>query len=231
MRVQKTLVMFDIDGTLTQTVDIDTACFSVAVSELLGNHVQPDEWIAAPHMTDWGILGHLFRIHKGRELATEELVAFRARFTELLRQSLSEHDIKADIATPGARELLAYLLADDRFEVSIATGACRSAAKLKLLHGELPTSTVPIASSDDAIARADIMRHSRSIAADHQRVIYVGDGAWDAAACKDLGWPLIGIAQPRRAMHLYQAGAAIVVPDFVDTLAIVQSIETHAKAI
>jgi phosphoglycolate phosphatase-like HAD superfamily hydrolase len=194
--------------------------------------VKPDEWIAAPHMTDWGILGHLFREHRGRELELNELTAFRVRFTELLRQSLSEHDIKADIATPGARELLAALLADDRFEVSIATGACRSAAELKLLQGELPARTIPMASSDDAVARADIMRHSRTIAAAHQRVIYVGDGTWDAKACNELGWPLIGVAaQAPRADHLRSAGAAIVVPDFVNTLSVIQSIQTFAKTL
>jgi phosphoglycolate phosphatase-like HAD superfamily hydrolase len=224
------LVMFDIDGTLTQTVDIDTACFSVAVSELIGGHVQPNDWIEAPHMTDWGIVGYLHRVHHQREMTAGELRVFRDRFTELLRQTLAQHDEKQSIATPGAHALLDALRESSEFEVSIATGACRSAAELKLKHSELFDEDVPLASSDDAIARADIMRHSRSLAAAHQRVIYVGDGAWDAKASNELGWPLIGVqAHERRAQALKDAGAATVVPDFRNTGVVLDAIREFAK--
>ncbi len=50
-------------------------------------------------------------------------------------------------------------------------------------------------------------------------VIYVGDGVWDARACRNLGWPCIGIAlDPIRAARLRAEGVKDVFPNYEDAV-------------
>src|SRR5206468_6814134 len=46
--------------------------------------------------------------------------------------------------------------------------------------------------------------------------VYVGDGVWDARACRSVGIPLIGIGTGSRATRLSAEGAVCVFPDFSD---------------
>jgi len=47
--------------------------------------------------------------------------------------------------------------------------------------------------------------------------VCVGDGVWDARACRGLGFPFIGIGTGTRATRLSAEGAVCVLPDFSDT--------------
>src|SRR5947208_2228570 len=75
--------------------------------------------------------------------------------------------------------------------------------------------------ADDALDRESIMRLSRQREAErYGRVgstVYVGDGVWDARACRSIGIPFIGIATGSRATRLSAEGAVCVFPDYRDT--------------
>src|SRR5438067_2085791 len=47
--------------------------------------------------------------------------------------------------------------------------------------------------------------------------VYVGDGVWDARACRSVGIPFIGIGTGSRATRLSAEGAVCVFADFSDT--------------
>jgi beta-phosphoglucomutase-like phosphatase (HAD superfamily) len=70
------LIMFDIDGTLTATNDVDTECYARAMSEHLGVSVD-SEWSRYRHVTDSGIAGELLERHGRPQI---ELDVVRARF-------------------------------------------------------------------------------------------------------------------------------------------------------
>jgi phosphoglycolate phosphatase-like HAD superfamily hydrolase len=79
----------------------------------------------------------------------------------------------------------------------------------------------PSASADDALDRESIMRLSRQRAAERYGesfacTVYVGDGVWDARACRSVGIPFIGIGTRSRATRLSEEGAVCVFPDFSD---------------
>ena len=44
---------------------------------------------------------------------------------------------------------------------------------------------------------------------------YVGDGGWDAKAAQQLKWGFVGIGSGARADRLRQAGAEVVIPDYL----------------
>ena len=61
------LVIFDIDGTLTQTSQVDEICFTRAFAEAHGVEVISDHWIGCPHVSDSGVTQHLFQYYFGRD--------------------------------------------------------------------------------------------------------------------------------------------------------------------
>ena len=78
----------------------------------------------------------------------------------------------------------------------------------------------PAASSDDAFEREAIIKLSAQRATERfggfDRSVYIGDGVWDARACRAIGIPFIGIAGDVRAERLTAEGAVKVFPDFTD---------------
>ena len=76
----------------------------------------------------------------------------------------------------------------------------------------------PAASADDACDRESIIRLSKQRAAERYgqsflSTVYVGDGVWDARACRNVGIPFIGIGTGSRATQLSAEGAVRVFPD------------------
>jgi phosphoglycolate phosphatase-like HAD superfamily hydrolase len=78
----------------------------------------------------------------------------------------------------------------------------------------------PSASGDDAFDRESIIRLSMQRAAERyggfDSTVYVGDGVWDARACRGIGVPFIGIAAGVPATRLAAEGAVCVFPDLSD---------------
>src|SRR5687768_8615503 len=60
------LVVFDVDGTLCDTCEVDDVGFCEVAAEMLGVPVPPASWKAAPEITDAGILAWLWDRHLGR---------------------------------------------------------------------------------------------------------------------------------------------------------------------
>lgn len=214
------LIMFDIDGTLTRTDAADGDCFVQALEDVFGFAGISDDWSIYPHCTDSGILDFLFHERKKRAPLDAEIAAFQKHFLTLLG---AESAARPFVEIEGAREMLQRLLATPGMAVSLASGAWECSARLKLASAGMNFPQIPGAFADDSHSREEIMRASLSRAAlAHHRqtfdaVIYVGDGVWDARACRNLGWPCIGIARdPERAGRLKAEGSRDVFRDYGD---------------
>ena len=70
------LVMFDVDGTLTLSTEMDDRCYVQAMFEHLGVHIDND-WSHYRQVTDSGIAAELFDRH---QRPREEMAAVRNRF-------------------------------------------------------------------------------------------------------------------------------------------------------
>ena len=60
--------------------------------------------------------------------------------------------------------------------------------------------------------------------------VYVGDGVWDARACRSIGVPFIGIGTGSRATRLSAEGAVRVFPDFCDADIFLRSVDEITNA-
>jgi phosphoglycolate phosphatase-like HAD superfamily hydrolase len=188
------LVMFDIDGTLVDSMGFDTELFATAVEAELGGTVDRD-WGRYEHVSDSGIVAELVRT-TGRDVERAEIASrVQRRFVRSVRDSLQREPLRLrEIA--GAKLLVERLLELPEVRVAVATGGWEEPARLKLAHIGIDSTRIAFASSSDAQARADIMRLAALRAlggAVAARATYFGDGAWDKRACEQLGFEFIAI--------------------------------------
>src|SRR3989442_15621121 len=124
------LVVFDIDGTLTDTNDVDDDCFRRAVADIFALVNTSVDWSDAPHITDSALARWLCQTHCRRDPSDAELAGLASHFVDLLRQELARSPASFS-ATPGARGLFAELRAAG-WRVAPATGGWLASATLKL---------------------------------------------------------------------------------------------------
>jgi phosphoglycolate phosphatase-like HAD superfamily hydrolase len=212
------LVMFDIDGTLTETMKVDEECFVRSFKDVFGFTDIDTDWSHYPHTTDSGIFHDVFTSRFGRSPAAQEISRFRQHFIQLLAAASSQSPF-APVA--GADRLLSRLAQGGSHRVSLATGGWRDSARLKMASAGMCFDDHPAASADDALDRESIMTLSKQRAAKRYGesfacTVYVGDGVWDARACRSVGIPFIGVAMDDCAARLSEEGAVCVLPDFSD---------------
>jgi phosphoglycolate phosphatase-like HAD superfamily hydrolase len=211
------LVMFDIDGTLTETMKVDEECFVRSFKAVFGFADINTDWSRYPRTTDSGIFHDVFTSRIGRSPTAQETSQFRQHFIQLLAAASSQSPF-----TPvaGADRLLSRLARGGSHRVSLATGGWGDSARLKMASAGMCFDDHPAASADDALDRESIIKLSRQRAAERYgrfgSTVYVGDGVWDARACRSIGVPFIGIGTGSRATRLSAEGAVCVFPDFSD---------------
>ena len=62
-------------------------------------------------------------------------------------------------------------------------------------------------------------------------IVYVGDGVWDARACRALEIPFIGIGSGMRAARLTSEGAVRVFQDLSESDLLLESLHDLAQAV
>ncbi|MBT8487823.1 MAG: HAD family hydrolase [Gemmatimonadetes bacterium] len=206
------LVVFDIDGTLTDTMDVDVECFERAVLEVVGVEI-PATWSSFGEVTDPAIVETACRL-AGRP-TPDEVTLHRAadRTGELLEAALTTSPSRFS-PVPGAPTIFDRLRAAG-CRVAMATGAWRPSAEVKLRGSGLADASVPLATSSEHPARADIIREAVARAGGDgaETTVYVGDGVWDGRAALELGYRFVGVGAGDRARRLRDVGAHVVVPD------------------
>jgi len=205
-------ILFDLDGTLCDTTDVDDECYRQAVARILGHDVHEIDWTRAPHRTDSGIARWLWNKHRGRPPIPEEIAAVRQEFFERLglERMRSPHRF-ASIA--GAGGFLETCLSGG-LRVGIGTGGWRPSAALKLEAAGLPVELL-FATSDDAETRAEIFSLAKKQALAggvDTPVLLIGDSDCDAATARYFGWAFVGIGSETSVPRL--DGASCILRDF-----------------
>ncbi len=223
------LAIFDVDGTLVQSYELEGACFVAAFDDALGFAGIDRNWARYDHVTDPGIAAQIIRERRGREPGAEELVRLQSAFQVRLAEAAGRADAFA--AVPGAAGLLAELRARPGWTLALATGAWLKAARLKIGRAGLDLDDVPTASGEDGPSRHGIVTAAIARAKVHAGVedfegmVCIGDGIWDVSTATDLGLPCIGIGSGLRAERLASAGASHIFPDFTDLKTVVNALE------
>jgi len=210
------LVMFDIDGTLTLSNDLDDAAFLSALDEVFNIRNVSTDWATYPQVTDAGILREICITHLKRIASRSEEATFRACFVKHLNSRVDQ--IKE---VPGANAMLAKLREGEGYAIAYAGGAWTDSALLKLQSAHLPYQDIPYAFSDDAIDRESIAqiaqrRAEKVYGCQFDTVTYVGDGVWDVWTAQKLGFEFIGITCCSDEVALFAQGAVSLLADYTD---------------
>ena len=215
------LAVFDIDGTLTGTNSVDSACFvrafaiAHAVTEINTN------WAEYPHTTDSGITQHIFQERRGYDPDSVEVSKLVQCFVGLLEEQYLT-DPASFIEIPGASAALHRLRQGSEWAVAIATGCWRESAHLKLRAAGIEADGFPSAYAEDGFAREQILQAAVARALAHYRqgnfdkIVSVGDGIWDVRAAARLNLAFLGIGEADHETRLRRAGAGHVLADFTD---------------
>jgi phosphoglycolate phosphatase-like HAD superfamily hydrolase len=190
--------MFDIDGTLVDSMGFDVELYVRAIRAELGEDVAIDEtWRSYRNVTDSGVLDEILA-QRDHGRSTEELrQRVRRRFVGLVADHLARN-VGTVHEIPGATALVATLLATRGVRVAIATGGFEETARMKLRAIGLPDEEIAIATSSDAPERTRIMQiaEQRALAGvAPSRRTYFGDAWWDKRASSELGFSFIAVGK------------------------------------
>lgn len=221
------LIMFDIDGTLTESYACDQQAYADAFFDVTGCRGVSTDWHSYDHVTSHGITAQAIRHHMGREAEAVDVLAVEQAM--LLRlQMLYQQNPRLFCEVAGASAFLDYLCGMDDVAIAIATGCWLSEARFKLSSCGLNVTDIPLASSEDGGSRTAIMtvaaeRASRAAGGVvFERVIYFGDGPWDMAAAAALGYRFIGIGHGIE--RLRDAGVCYLHRDYSDISTLTRSL-------
>jgi phosphoglycolate phosphatase-like HAD superfamily hydrolase len=215
------LVIFDIDGTLTQTSRVDEICFARAFNDTQGFDIKADQWIDCPHVSDSGVTQHLFQQYFGRDPQERESNAIKRRMVDLLEE---HHQIDRSYfdEIPRAAETFNQFVESRGWMKALATGCWQPSAEMKLRAANIRYEGVPGGFAEDGVPRESIVGAAITRSRAHyqreqfDRIVSVGDGVWDVRTAARLGLAFVGVGSGARAEMLREAGAKHVIPNFED---------------
>lgn len=200
-------VIFDIDGTLLQSMAVDDALYRQAVADVLGDVTLRASLHEYEFITDTGVLRSILEdneIDPGDPRGAD----VRARFVELLDRYVNEHGPFQEI--PGAREFLRTVAESPVHAVAMATGGWRDSAELKLRTAGIDYDDIPLVTANDHYERTGIMEIALAqLVGEFESVSYYGDGPWDRAACAALGWQFVAVGPDLAGLESYIGHAPV----------------------
>lgn len=188
---KKNLIVFDIDGTLTDTVDIHQSSFKNSL-RYIGVQNFNDSFGTYTHHTDSHIARVIFETATNRVFDHSTIKAFEA----FLHQQIEQHEVKE---IKGARQFVDEISAHTDFGICYATGSLLKPAGLKLQRIGIRYETTQLVASNETEEREGIVRKAiRNAEAYYgvekfDRIISFGDGLWDLKTAANLSLEFIGI--------------------------------------
>ncbi|MEO1262396.1 MAG: HAD family hydrolase [Bacteroidota bacterium] len=226
--MKKTLVIFDVDGTLVYSNKVDSQCFAETYQTIYKRKFPSIDWRRYPHVTDHTIFNAVIREQFDRPAEEKEIQYFQDHFVSLLEKGRQERP-EEFMEVPNARATVLALLEDADFAVGIGTGGWRRPACLKLRHVGIPVEPLFMSAADGMETREDIthdaIRQAKEAHGDFGRIVYVGDAVWDVKTTRNLSLNFVGIRRTGDCHVLHELGAEIVLKDFSDQTAFLEAIQ------
>ncbi len=206
---KKSLIVFDIDGTLTASIKVHQKAFIEMLLEI-GIENLPSGFHEFKHHTDSYIVKEIYETLMKKPFSKELFIQFEKGLTEKINK-----EFIAEIA--GAKELIDSLEKTSEFAVCYATGSLRKAAEYKLKSIGINFKEEQLVASDEIYERERIVSKAIKNAEQFykvkkfERIVSIGDGIWDLFTAKNLNLEFIGIGAVNKellkengAKHLYE---------------------------
>lgn len=200
--MQNKLILYDIDGTLTNTNHVDSVSFEKAILDILPISSIDSQWHNYKYSTDTGIISEIIQLKLNRDPMLEEIEFIKNRFVSYLTTAFTEDKLHC-VPISGSQIIFSKVF-QLGWDIGLATGGWEKSALLKLSTAKIPHQAIPIAHSDDHIERENIISIAISRAQlyykkqSYSKVVYVGDRLWDKTAATNLKINFIGIGDALR---------------------------------
>ena len=196
MKTPQKLIVFDIDGTLTNSVTLYHSIVTRCMHLMGIKDVDTDFSGYKYHTDSYGLKWNYennFKKPYNKDLLNV--------FEDLIYNELIKHPPVSEIE--GAKDCVNELL-DANFAVAFATGSLLRPAKLKLDQCEIWYKEGLIATSSISFDREAFVLQAIENAKKYfnieelDQIYSVGDGVWDLETAKKLGLTFIGIGKPHK---------------------------------
>lgn len=210
------LIVFDIDGTLTDSVDIHHRAFYKSLHELGVKEIDK-EFHDYKHYTDLHIAKVIFEKDRNEPFSQEKALEFE----ELLLKNMNSSSVSE---IKGAFKLIDHLKTDQDFSFCFATGSMLLPALFKLESSLLNVNKELVIASNNIEERERIVQTSIEKCKDFyqigkfDQIISIGDGLWDLKTAENLGLEFIGVGEKNRK-SLESNGATVVCTNLEELLA------------
>jgi phosphoglycolate phosphatase-like HAD superfamily hydrolase len=210
------LVVFDIDGTLTNTKSVDDECLQKTFRDLFLMNIEGFDWDKFSHATDWSVSQELYKKQFGNFPSFEDYSKIIDCFTKNLENEKCNCPEKF-LAIENASNCIDFLTSKG-YSVAFATGSWEQSAIVKLSSLGIQPYDFSWSNSSKFISREEIMLdaiHQEELSSQKRfkKIVYFGDGQWDVETCEKLGIPLIGIDVQKNGM-LSDLGVEYVFNDY-----------------
>ena len=217
------LIVFDIDGTLSNTGIIDDICFFGTFDSLYNIEIEREKWnlykIVAEN-TDLGLFRYIHTELFNRRPDLSETQLFKECFIRLLKSSYAEYPLLYKEIV-GAKDFVNLVSSSEQFCLSIATGCWSESAEIKLKAIGLEHLNVPISCSDALESRKQILSNACILAEEYYQssgfdeIYYFGDGLWDYQAAQELNLKFVGIDYDNKHTF-FDSKPHLVINDYSD---------------
>lgn len=190
MSTSDTLYVFDIDGTLTDSIPTYLKVITKVLVDIGLKDIDTD-YDNYLHHTDRYALEYNYERNFG-EKAPDSL---RFELDTLLETELKKHDPVIEI--PGARNLLLDFQKNG-IPFSYGTGAFPKATIVKMKDANIPFIPEVLATSITSVSRVGFVKEAiekskKFYNKDFKKIIAVGDGLWDLKAAQELNIDFLGV--------------------------------------
>jgi len=218
----KTLLLFDIDGTLLGAEDASRKAIKKTFQELYGIERSIDE-ISFTGRTDPGIFRDVANTLLGKTLSDQELARVSERYLALLPDELRR--LTSFRLMPGVKRLLSLLADIKDVILGLETGNLETAAYMKLERGGIEGHFTLGGFGSDSNDRAGIVRTAieRARQLNHEtipeeNIFLIGDSTYDIAAGRELGINTLAVCTGHTTPDILLAESpSCLLPDLSDT--------------
>jgi phosphoglycolate phosphatase len=213
----KTILIFDIDGTLINIQEVGDLSMSDAFNTCLGIKNALAGFSTAGR-TDLHILCTVAQRH-GLILTNKQLLALTSQYLRCLKSRVAATEVEC---IPGVRELLGQLSQHPNVKLVLGTGNLRTGAKIKLSKAGLWQYFETGGWGSDGFNRHEVIQAAitKSFPSDRDTVVAIGDTPRDIEGAHEAGIPIIAMATGNYTLETLREHAAdAVLPAFTSITA------------
>lgn len=210
---KRNLIVFDIDGTLTDSVKIHQKAFTEMLIEVGVENINSN-YKSFKHHTDSFIAKEIYENDKAELFSKSKVAEFEKGLTE----KISSEKIKE---IKGAKKIIEHIEKNTDYGICYATGSLLEPAKFKLESIGVNYNENLLIASDNIYEREKIVSKAIENAKEFysvkkfDKIISIGDGLWDLITAKNLNLDFIGIGLTNKKI-LEENGAELILENLTE---------------